>query len=103
MFNKVIAIDYDDVISLNIKAWKQIINIFTSFGATVYIVTYRNSTDFEDMDLTIPNVKDIIFTNATAKRKYCKSIGIYVNIWIDDMPDSIIFDYKELMENMEIK
>ena len=41
MLNKTIAIDYDDTISLNIDAWKQIIELFNSLGAIVYVVTYR--------------------------------------------------------------
>jgi hypothetical protein len=104
MLNKIIAIDYDDTISLNKEAWEQIINLFSSLGAIVYVVTYRHSTQFDDIDLNIPNVKDYIFTNATAKRKYCEEVAsVEVDIWIDDMPESIVFDYKELIENMKIK
>ena len=104
MLNKIIAIDYDDTISLNIEAWKQIINLFTSLGAIVYVVTYRSSTQFDDMCLDIPNVKDTIFTNAIAKKKYCEDVAnIDVDIWIDDLPESIVFDYKELVQNMKIK
>ena len=72
MLNKIIAIDYDDTISLNIEAWKQIISLFSSLGAIVYIVTYRNSTQFEDMDLKIPNIKNYIFTNAITKKHIVK-------------------------------
>jgi hypothetical protein len=97
MINKIIAIDYDDTISLNVEAWTDIIKLFHSLGASVYIVTYRHSTQFKDMVLDIPNVKDVIFTGAVGKRKYCEDIGIYVDVWIDDSPESILFDYKELM------
>lgn len=99
MKNKIIAIDYDDTISSNIEEWTQIISLFASFGAIVYIVTYRGSTQFDDMVLDIPHVKDTIFTNATAKKQYCEEVaGIQVDIWIDDMPESIIYGYKELLE-----
>ena len=104
MLNKIIAIDYDDTISLNIEAWKQIISLFSSLGAIVYIVTYRSSTQFEDMDLKIPNIKDYIFTNAIAKKTYCEEIvNIKVDIWIDDLPESIIFDYNQLIQNIKIR
>ena len=104
MLNKIIAIDYDDTISLNIEAWKQIISLFSSLGAIVYVVTYRNSTQFEDMNLKIPNIKDYIFTNAIAKRTYCeKIVNIKVDIWIDDLPESIIFDYNQLVKNIKIR
>jgi hypothetical protein len=99
MQSKIIAIDYDNVISLNVEAWQQIIDIFTTFGSIVYIVTYRHSTQFKDMNLDIKNVKDVIFTNAVAKKKYCKEIaGIEIDIWIDDSPETILFDYTELLE-----
>jgi len=104
MLNKIIAIDYDDTISLNIDAWKQIIKLFHSFGAIIYVVTYRESTRFDDMILDIPYVRDFIFTNANGKKKYCEDVvGIEADIWIDDSPESIVFDYKELIENMKIK
>jgi hypothetical protein len=104
MLNKIIAIDYDDTISLNIDAWKQVINLFSSLGAIVYVVTYRESTRFDDMELDIPNVKDYIFTNANGKRKYCEEVvGVEVDIWIDDSPESVVFDYKDLVKNMKIK
>lgn len=72
MHNKTIATDYDDTISLNIEAWKQVIGLFNSLGAIVYVVTYRESTRFEDMDLKIPHVKDFIFTNAKAKKSIAR-------------------------------
>ena len=98
MNNKVIAIDYDDVISDNVEVWSKIINIMYSFGATIYIVTYRDSSQFNDMKLNIKFVKDYIFTNANAKKKYCKDMGIHIDIWIDDCPESIIYDYKDLIK-----
>lgn len=104
MINKVIAIDYDDTLSLNIEAWKQIVALFHSFGAVVYIVTYRHSTQFDDMCLDITHVKDIIFTNGCGKKKYCEEIaGVEVDIWIDDSPESILYDYGELVKKMTIK
>ena len=91
MRGKVIAIDYDDVISLDIDAWSKIIALLHSFGVVVYVVTYRHSTQFEDMVLDIPHVKDVIFTGATAKHRYCSDVaGIEVDIWIDDSPSATV-------------
>jgi len=104
MLNKIIAIDYDDTISLNVDAWQQVIKLFNELGAIIYIVTYRESSMFSDMDLNISGVQDYIFTNATAKRKYCEDVvGIDIDIWIDDLPESIIFDYKQLIQNIKIR
>ena len=99
MTNKNIAIDYDDTISLNIEAWQLIINLFTSLGANVYIVTYRASTQFDDMNMSLKNVRDYIFTNAMAKRNYCEEVaGLKIDIWIDDFPESVVYDYGELLK-----
>ena len=103
MKNKIIAIDYDDTISLNIDAWTQIIKLLYSLGAIIYIVTYRESTRNDDMQLDIPHVKDVLFTNSTAKKAYCENHGVEVDIWIDDCPESIVFDYTDMLKNMKIK
>lgn len=104
MLNKIIAIDYDDTISLNVEAWKEIIKLFASFGAIIYVITYRHSTQFNDMDMNIPHVKDFIFTNAMGKKKYCEEIaGVSVDIWIDDSPESIVWDASDLVRNMKIQ
>lgn len=104
MQNKIIAIDYDDTISFNVEAWSQIIALFASHGAIVYIVTYRESTCFSDMVLDIKGVKDVIFTNTMGKKQYCEEIaGIEVDIWIDDTPESIIWSAKDLVRNLRIK
>jgi hypothetical protein len=43
----------------------------------------------------------LIFINNTSKKKYCSEIvGIEIDIWIDDCPASIIFDYKELLQHI---
>ena len=101
MNETIIAIDYDDTISLNVDAWRQIISLLSSLGFVVYVVTYRESTKFDDMALDIEGVRDYLFTNSTAKKKYCSDIvGIEIDIWIDDCPASVIFDYKELLKHI---
>ena len=99
----VIGIDYDDTITLDIDKWKEIIKFMSNLGFIIYIVTYRESTQFKDMDLNIEGVTDYLFTNANGKRKYCEDCGIEIDIWIEDTPESILFDYKGLLKNLEIK
>ena len=101
MNRKVIAIDYDDTISLDVDVWRQIISLLSSLGFSVYVVTYRESTKFDDMAMDIDGVIDYLFTNNTAKKKYCSEIvGIEVDVWIDDCPASVLFDYKELLKHI---
>ncbi len=99
---KIVAIDYDDTLSLNLPLWRELIEVFHSYGYEVYIITYRHSTQFSDMDLQIPHVKDYVFTGAIAKRKYCIDCGIHIDIWIDDSPETIVTtvtygDYTEIL------
>jgi len=98
----IVAIDYDDTISLNHNLWQEVINTFNSFGAKVYVVTYRESTRFQDMKIP-EGVIDTVFTNAQAKREYCEEMGIDIDIWIDDSPESVIFGYSDLVKHMKIR
>lgn len=95
--NKNIAIDYDDTLSLNILMWQKIIDLFNSFGFIIYVVTYRDSSQFDDI-YRFNFVKDYIYTSAKAKKQYCKDMGIDIDIWIDDCPESIIYDYQDLIK-----
>ena len=97
--NKNIGIDYDDTISLNIDMWKSIIKIFNSFNFNVYVVTYRDSSQFEDI-YRFSFVKDYIYTSGKGKKQYCKDMGVEIDIWIDDCPESILYDYKELISKI---
>lgn len=94
--NKTIAIDYDDTYTLHPEMWEGIISIMLSYGFTVYIITYRHSTQFSDMNMEIPGVTDYIFTSGKAKRKYCLDNGLHIAIWIDDSPECIHLDWKDL-------
>ena len=92
----IIALDYDDTYTLAPDLWNGLINIMHDYGWTVHIVTYRHSTSFKDMDLKIPHITDYIFTNGKGKHQYCLDMGISIDVWIDDSPDAIIFDFKDL-------
>lgn len=95
--NKNIAIDYDDTLSLNILMWEKIIELFKSFGFNIYVVTYRDSSQFGDI-YKFNSIKDYIYTSGKAKKTYCKDMGIEIDIWIDDCPESIIYDYRKLLK-----
>jgi len=94
-----IGIDYDDTISVYPHCWQEVINTFVKYGFKVYIVTYRDSSQFQDMRI-MDNVVDRIFTSGIAKKEYCKNMGINIGVWIDDCPESILYSYKELLEKI---
>ena len=91
-----IAIDYDDTYSSSPNMFNEIIHTFWNYGHKVYIVTYRDSTQFNDMDMYIKHIDDYIFTSGIGKQKYCEDNGLKIDIWIDDSPEAICFDYKNL-------
>lgn len=89
-----IALDYDQTFTLDKGAWVQMIDDFQYRGHEVLIVTYRREEDVdEDMEQLYvwKNVKTI-FTGQKAKKAYCESIGLKIDVWIDDNPETILKD-----------
>ena len=88
-----IGIDFDDTIITNPVMWTKVIGILTKAGCKVYIVTYRG-TNRDNMDIArfilTCNIEDVIYTNCKAKSPHCTSLGIDIDIWIDDMPFAIV-------------
>ena len=93
---KIIALDYDDTYTLAPSLWNGLIKVMHDYGWTIHIVTYRHSTAFSDMDREIPYVTDYIFTGGRAKQQYCEECGINIDVWIDDSPEAIIYNFHEL-------
>lgn len=93
---KTVAIDYDDTYTLAPSLWNGLIGIMHSYGWKIVIVTYRHSTQFQDMIKDIPHISDTIFTGGIAKQTYCENIGLNIDVWIDDSPEAIIYDYENL-------
>lgn len=109
---RVIAIDYDDTLSLSPNMWRDIIPIFKAFGFNVCIVTYRSdnsagawgygSYSNADMDWAINICDQVVFTAGKSKRDFCAARGIYPHIWIDDSPEAIVFTncYDDRIQNL---
>ena len=91
-----IAIDYDDTYTAHPEMFNNIIGTLKNFGCNIYIVTYRHSTQFTDMNMDIEYINDYIFTSGIAKQKYCEDNGLMIDIWVDDSPDAICFDFSNL-------
>lgn len=93
-YQKVVAVDYDDTISHHDTAWLKILKAFELTGYHVIIVTYRQPTAYpEDLQFLKDAGYRVYFTSQQSKRQYMLSIGVKVDIWVDDTPESIIFDY----------
>jgi hypothetical protein len=90
----IVAVDFDDTISPKKSAWLDILAAFKAAGYEVIIVTYRQpNCDPEDLDFLVKEGYKVFFTGQVAKRPYLKKLGIKPSIWIDDLPESVLFDY----------
>jgi len=88
---KIVAVDFDQVISDNHQGWLQILYLLKQVGYEVIIVTYRSpKKDAFELDFLSKAGYTIYFTNHVAKKDYLKEKGINVDIWVDDCPESIL-------------
>lgn len=93
-YQKIVAVDYDDTISHHDTAWLKILKAFELTGYRVIIVTYRQPDMCpEDLGFLQGMGYSVYFTGQKSKRQYMHTMGIKVDIWVDDSPESIIFDY----------
>lgn len=89
-----IAVDYDDTISDRKQAWLKILSSMVEADFEIIIVTFRKpDCDPEDLAFLAEAGYKIYFTGQKAKRPFLKKLGIKPAIWIDDSPESVIFDY----------
>ena len=89
-----VAIDFDDVISDQPSRWLQIMQLMEQLNFLVIVVTYRSPTCWpEDLDFLREKGYKVIMTGQKAKRPFVKALGYEPHIWIDDTPESILFDY----------
>lgn len=87
-----IALDFDGTFTADPLFWYDFIVDAQAAGHLVRVVTYRNAQhdrhaamDFLENDLNVHTV----FTDGTAKKKYCSDHNIHIDIWIDDRPETI--------------
>lgn len=89
----IIALDYDGTFTEHVNLWVHFINVCRRQNITVIGVTMRYEHEKEDMNkLYLYNVSRTIFTGRKAKKSFVESLGIKVDIWIDDRPDFILQD-----------
>lgn len=94
-----IAIDYDDTFTAAPEFWQEFITKAESCGHHCYIVTCRPDNQ-ENRDDIIGDCDGVshntglpkhrhYFTSLAPKRWYMEGRGIQIDIWIDDMPESV--------------
>lgn len=91
----VISLDFDETYTRDPIAWDQFISLMKSRGHTVYCVTLRSDNPCESTEVAMElngKVDAIFFTNRTAKKEFMAAQGIWIDVWIDDMPIFIEHD-----------
>jgi hypothetical protein len=84
-----ISLDYDETYTRDPIAWDHFISLMKSRGHTVYCVTLRSSELHESLEVMHDlngKVDAIFFTNRSAKRSFMSNQGLWIDVWIDDMP-----------------
>lgn len=85
----VIAIDYDETYSVDPAAWDRCIAILKEHGHDVHCVTCRRET-MDNVELCQVTGCMTFFTGLAPKRWYMDNRGIKIDVWIDDMPESVL-------------
>ena len=90
----IIALDFDKTYDSDPDTFNYLIDTFQAMRHEVILATYRHPeydyhplfADLEDMGV------EIYCTDGKAKKPFLEKLGISVDIWIDDNPNSITQD-----------
>lgn len=82
---KTISVDYDDTYTADPELFESFISEAKSRGHVVVIVTFRNGETHPLRDIS----HEVFYTSGMEKSAYMKSIGLEIDIWIDDWPELI--------------
>ena len=92
----VLSLDFDDTYTRDPVFWDTMIRLAKSRGHTVYCVTMRYESEGKEVIKALKDKVDgIFFTGRLAKHDFMFKQGIYVNVWIDDMPWFVINDARK--------
>lgn len=89
-----IAIDFDDTFTADTKLWRSFITLAQGFGHRVICVTARRES-FEsrrELERALGDGVVVLFAYDCPKRLYAQQHKVDVDIWCDDMPESIAPD-----------
>lgn len=90
----IISIDYDDTFTSDKQLWSGIIDDIQAADNEVVCVSYRFDSK-ENRDLLKTELPDDVFvmlTGGKAKEPHARSMGVIVDIWIDDKPETVTQD-----------
>jgi hypothetical protein len=87
----IIALDYDGTYNAAPELWDEFISIAERRGHRVLLVTARHDTEENREDCRVRCLPrhSHYFTNHASKRWHMSQLGIKVDVWVDDMPESV--------------
>lgn len=80
----IIALDYDGTYTIMPAVWDRWIADANTNGHTIVCVTMRRPDEAVKMPC------EVIYTSRAAKMDFVDSVGLKVDIWIDDCPARIL-------------
>lgn len=93
-----IAIDFDETLTMDAEFWRSFIQSARAFGHQVVCVTARRDTD--DNNETIDSWMHahgidlrVYYSSLGSKVDYMQKRGLKVDIWIDDQPLKCAFGH----------
>ena len=84
-----IALDYDDTYTADRGLWNAFISNAQERGHEIIVVSFREEHQMEPVRKEFPHLR-VFGTNCIPKRKFCDDNGIWIDIWIDDLPGTIV-------------
>lgn len=90
-----IAIDFDDTFTADVELWTAFIAMAQGRGHRVVCVSAREERIENRRELTaaLPFSVDIFLSNETPKKQFVEALGVYPDIWIDDIPEGIAMEW----------
>jgi hypothetical protein len=92
----VFSLDFDNTFTEDPVFWKWFILKATTRGHKVFCVTarteeQRNIDEVEDsFGSSLELIEDVVFCNHLPKKDIVDKLGINIDVWIDDKPETII-------------
>ena len=90
----VFSFDFDNTISRDPEGFLGVMEFLEKRGHTVYVVTARlKSVHPEDFEFLLKKGYRVFWTEHKGKEAYMKSIGLPIDVFVDDCPDALLNDY----------
>ena len=85
-----ISLDYDDTFTADPDLWRRFSAQARGRGHKVYVVTLRADAGCDEVRRECgPFVDGIIPCNYRPKREAVRAAGVRIDVWVDDMPETI--------------